>query len=138
MERGASMLDFETVDAMVQVHDYLGVTMSSRDANSKQAASEASSIFGAHYPEFLVCLTYLSDLVPTMTHYDLAQVRKYFVNVPAVMSWIFWLFKPIIPSQTFAKMEVCGKGQREIFKALNTEIDEKQIPQRYGGLLDAF
>jgi len=32
--------------------------MSSRDANSKQAASEASSIFGSHYPEMLVRYSY--------------------------------------------------------------------------------
>ncbi len=28
--------------------------MSSRDANSKQAASEASNVFSSHYPELLV------------------------------------------------------------------------------------
>lgn len=75
MEKGIEEIDFEAVDSMVQVHgewylyltwalsptltdivheDYEGVSMSSRDANSKQAASEASSIFQNHYPEFLV------------------------------------------------------------------------------------
>lgn len=34
--------------------DYKGVTLSSRDANSKNAASEATNIFQNHYPEFLV------------------------------------------------------------------------------------
>ncbi len=29
--------------------------MTSRDANQKAAASEATSIFQNHYPEFLVC-----------------------------------------------------------------------------------
>jgi hypothetical protein len=33
--------------------DYEGVSMSSRDANTKQAASECSALFQAHYPEFL-------------------------------------------------------------------------------------
>lgn len=33
--------------------------MSSRDANSKQAASEASNIFSSHYPEMLVSLIFL-------------------------------------------------------------------------------
>lgn len=34
--------------------DYEGVGLSSRDANSKAAASEATSIFANHYPELLV------------------------------------------------------------------------------------
>jgi hypothetical protein len=39
-----------------QFADYEGVSMSSRDANSKRAANEASNIFGSHYPEFLACV----------------------------------------------------------------------------------
>jgi hypothetical protein len=34
--------------------DYAGVTLSSRDANAKAAANEASNIFQSHYPELLV------------------------------------------------------------------------------------
>ena len=34
--------------------DYEGVSMSSRDANSKKAASTASTMFQDYYPEFLV------------------------------------------------------------------------------------
>jgi len=34
--------------------DYQGVSLTNRDANSKNAASEATSIFQNHYPEFLV------------------------------------------------------------------------------------
>jgi hypothetical protein len=34
--------------------DYEGVTLSSRTANSKAAASAISAIFQNHYPEFLV------------------------------------------------------------------------------------
>ena len=75
MEQSIEKLDFEETDQMVQVHgtfplanlpwfwsggmlivgtDYKGVTLSSRDANSKNAASEATNIFQNHYPEFLV------------------------------------------------------------------------------------
>lgn len=47
------------------VLDYEGVSLTSRDANSKAAASEASNIFASHYPELLVscCKLYLR------THY---------------------------------------------------------------------
>ena len=34
--------------------DYEGVTLSSRTANSKAAASTISDLFQKHYPEFLV------------------------------------------------------------------------------------
>ena len=34
--------------------DYEGVGLTSRDANSKKAASEATAIFQNYYPEFLV------------------------------------------------------------------------------------
>ena len=64
MEESVLALNFETVDQMVQVHDYEGVSLSSRDANSKQAASEASSIFQNHYPEFLVSLPPFSPFSP--------------------------------------------------------------------------
>lgn len=56
MEESIKLLDFETIDQFVQIHDYDGVSMFSRDANQKAAAKEATSIFGTHYPEFLVRL----------------------------------------------------------------------------------
>lgn len=45
--------------------------MSSRDANSKKAASEASTIFQAYYPEFLVSIILPScfESKPDITHF---------------------------------------------------------------------
>ena len=76
MEKGVAALDFETTDQMLQVHgkatcvspsctiqywlimlDYEGVGLSSRDANSKKAAAEATAIFQNYYPEFLVSVS---------------------------------------------------------------------------------
>ncbi|KAH8997785.1 CRAL-TRIO domain-containing protein [Lactarius hatsudake] len=113
MERGIKLIDFEKVDQMVQVHDYEGVSLSSRTANSKAAASELTSIFQAHYPEFLS--------------------SKFFVNVPSIMTWIFWLFKPVLPPATLAKMKVVGHGSRTIGKELLPLIDVKELPAQYGG-----
>lgn len=76
MEQSILRLDFNDIDQVVQVHgtrpahtnalniieiihtypDYEGVSMRNRDANSKNAASEATSIFQNHYPEFLVSI----------------------------------------------------------------------------------
>ncbi|KAI9453016.1 CRAL-TRIO domain-containing protein [Lactarius psammicola] len=113
MEHCIKLIDFENVDQMVQVHDYEGVSLSSRTANSKAAASELSSIFQSHYPEFLS--------------------RKFFVNVPSIMTWIFWLFKPVLSPATIAKMKVVGHGSRTIGKELLPLIDVKELPAQYGG-----
>ncbi|KAJ2933139.1 hypothetical protein H1R20_g3940, partial [Candolleomyces eurysporus] len=117
-ERSILLLDFNEVDQMIQIHDYAGVSMSSRDANSKAAASEASNIFSSHYPETLY--------------------RKFFVNVPTLLSWIFWAFKAIIPSATMAKMSMVGSGDNALRKALLPYVDTKQLPRRYGGDAEAF
>ena len=103
---------------MLQIHDYAGVSMSSRDANSKAAASEASNIFNSHYPELLY--------------------KKFFINVPTLLSWIFWAFKAVVPAATFKKMSVVGTGEKEICKTLKEHVDEGQIPRRYGGGADGW
>jgi len=118
MEQSIKELNFEDVDQMVQVHDYQGVSLTSRDANSKNAASEASSIFQNHYPEFLS--------------------RKFFINVPSLLAWIFWVFKSLVSAKTLAKMSVVGSGHHTIAKALEEVINIKEIPKRYGGQAEGF
>lgn len=118
MEKGVQLLDFETVDQMVQVHDYEGVGLSSRTPESKAAAAEATNIFQSHYPEMLY--------------------KKYFVNVPTFMSWIFWIFKPLLSAATIAKMSVVGKGPEAIGKELLVIVDDSELPTRYGGKANAF
>ena len=57
------------------------------------------------------------------------------MNVPTVMSWIFWLFKPILSPATLAKMKVVGHGPRTIGKELLPLIDVKELPEQYGGVV---
>lgn len=118
MEKSIALLDLETIDQMIQIHDYEGVSMTSRDANQKAAASEASNIFQNHYPEFLAL--------------------KFFVNVPTIMAWVFWAFKAILSAKTFAKFNMVGTGKGTIGAALLPYIDAKQLPKRYGGEADAW
>ncbi|KAI0369848.1 CRAL/TRIO domain-containing protein [Pilatotrama ljubarskyi] len=118
MEESIKLLDFETVDQMVQIHDYEGVSMTQRDANQKAAAKEATSIFQNHYPEFLS--------------------RKFFINVPTLLTWIFWLFKPLISANTLSKMSVVGSGAKTIGAELSQVIDPKELPKRYGGQAEGF
>ncbi|KAI0642331.1 CRAL-TRIO domain-containing protein [Trametes meyenii] len=118
MEQSIELLDFETVDQMVQIHDYEGVSITQRDASQKAAAKEATSIFQNHYPEFLS--------------------RKFFINVPTLLTWIFWLFKPLISAATLAKMSVVGSGAKTIGAELSQVIDVKELPKRYGGEAEGF
>ncbi|RDX41560.1 CRAL/TRIO domain-containing protein [Lentinus brumalis] len=118
MEESIKLLDFETVDQMVQIHDYEGVSLTQRDAQQKAAAKEATSIFQNHYPEFLS--------------------RKYFINVPTLLTWVFWLFKPLLSAATLAKMSVVGSGAKTIRAELSQVIPVSELPKRYGGEADAF
>ncbi|EDR14613.1 uncharacterized protein LACBIDRAFT_305410 [Laccaria bicolor S238N-H82] len=118
MEKCVTLLDFTEVDQTLQIHDYDGLGLSSRDANSKNAASEVTNIFQSHYPELLY--------------------KKFFINVPTIMNWIFWAFKPLISANTLAKLSVVGSGHHAIKKALLPFIDGKQLPKRYGGEGDDF
>ena len=61
------------------------------------------------------------------------QSRKYFINVPTVLTWIFWLFKPLVSAATLAKMSVVGQGPKTIGPELTQVIDVKELPKRYGG-----
>ncbi|THH27787.1 hypothetical protein EUX98_g6387 [Antrodiella citrinella] len=117
MERSIELLDFEKVDQMVQIHDYAGVSLfTGRDPNQKAAAAEATNIFQNHYPEFLSI--------------------KFFLNVPTVLTWIFWLFKPLMSAKTLAKMNIVGTSKSAIASALLPIIDETELPKRYGGKAD--
>lgn len=52
------------------------------------------------------------------------------------MTWIFWLFKPVLSPATLAKMKVVGHGPRTIGKELLPLIDVKELPSQYGGAVN--
>jgi len=114
--------------------DYAGVSLSSRDSNSKAAASEASNIFQSHYPEFLV-----RTFTFSVTSCSLfLQYKKFFINVPTVLAWIYWAFKPLVSAETLAKMSVVGTSKSSIRKALLPYMDVGEIPTAYGGEAKGF
>jgi hypothetical protein len=54
------------------------------------------------------------------------------------MTWIFWLFKPVLSPATLAKTKVVGNGPCKIVKDLLPLIDVKELPAQYGGaVMDA-
>lgn len=154
MERGIALIDFVNTDSMIQVHgnptpllspcflavsltestDHEGVGLRSQTANTKAAAAQATKIFQDYYPEFLVRVLNFS-CVSMMT---LWKFKKFYINVPTFMTWIFWLFKPLISANTLAKLNVVGSGTATIGAALLPVIDAKELPKRYGGEAEAF
>jgi len=67
------------------------------------------------------------------THEISLQHKKFFVSVPAVLTWIFWVFTKALSPATQAKMSVIGSGPATISKELLPIIDKSQLPKRYGG-----
>ncbi|KAH9872023.1 Non-classical phosphatidylinositol transfer protein (PITP) [Plenodomus biglobosus] len=90
-----------------QVHDYLQVSFLRRDPLVKTATSKTIEILGKHYPETLS--------------------RKFFVNVPVVMGWVYTAMKMVVAKETAKKFTVLSYG-----KDLAGELG-KGVPQEYGG-----
>lgn len=66
------------------------------------------------------------------------QSRKFFINVPTLLTWIFWLFKPLVSAATLAKMAVVGTGAKVIGAELSQVIPPSELPKRYGGEAEGF
>ena len=91
----------------IQVHDYLSVSFLRMDPYAKAASKKTIETFQQYYPEMLS--------------------RKFFVNVPVVMGWMFNAMKLILSRETVKKFTVLSYGQQ-----LATELDEN-VPTEYGG-----
>lgn len=54
------------------------------------------------------------------------------------MTWIFWVFRPLLSSETIAKMSVVGSGAPTIGKALLPYVEPGELPEGYGGQAKGF
>ncbi|KAK4964174.1 Phosphatidylinositol transfer protein sfh5 [Elasticomyces elasticus] len=91
----------------VQIHDHLNVSFLRQPAEVKAASQKTIKLFSDYYPETLS--------------------RKYFVNVPLVMQWMFTAMRPLMPKATVEKMVVVSYGT-ELYKYLGSSV-----PKAYGG-----
>ncbi|CCX33175.1 Similar to Phosphatidylinositol transfer protein SFH5; acc. no. Q0V0B0 [Pyronema omphalodes CBS 100304] len=91
----------------LQVHDYQNVSFLRLPSEVKTASKKTIQMFARYYPETLE--------------------RKYFVNVPMIMSWVYLLMKKVVASETMKKLEMLGAG-----KELSGYLGE-DIPEMYGG-----
>jgi hypothetical protein len=90
-----------------QIHDYLQVSFLRRDPLVKTATNRTIEVLSRHYPETLS--------------------RKFFVNVPVVMGWVFSAVKMVVAKETSRKFTVLSYG-----KELAGELG-KGMPKSYGG-----
>ncbi|KAF4978840.1 hypothetical protein FZEAL_4842 [Fusarium zealandicum] len=95
---------------MIQVHDYLSVSFFRMDPAVKAASKETISVFSMAYPELLS--------------------HKYFVNVPAIMGWMFGAMKLFLAPATLRKFHPMTSGT-----TLATELKDvvSTLPKDYGG-----
>ena len=91
----------------LQIHDYLGVSFLRQDSHVKAASKEALATFSKYYPETLS--------------------RKFFVNVPTLMGWMFSAMKMVLSAETTRKFTVVTYA-----KDLARELGEG-VPEEYGG-----
>jgi hypothetical protein len=91
----------------IQIHDYLQVSFLRQNSETKAATNKAIATLGAHYPETLS--------------------RKFFVNVPVIMGWMFALRKLVVAPETAKKFTVLSYGNQ-----LATELGPS-VPKVYGG-----
>lgn len=114
MELGISKLDFSDASKskMSQVHDYKGVNFFAMDAKTKTATKNTIQIFQDYYPEMLD--------------------KKYFVNVPRIMGWVFTLVKPLVSKETLEKFNVLSDGSK-----LASSVGD-WAPKSYGGKAESL
>ncbi|KAM0415731.1 hypothetical protein ACHAPT_013316 [Fusarium lateritium] len=95
---------------MVQVHDYQNVSFFRMDPAVKAASKETIAVFSMAYPELLA--------------------HKYFVNVPAIMGWMFGAMKLFLAAATLRKFHPMASGT-----TLATELKDivSTLPKEYGG-----
>ncbi|KAG6114122.1 hypothetical protein E4U13_003506 [Claviceps humidiphila] len=102
--------DDEDIYRMLQVHDYLSVSFFRMDPAVKTASKQTIQTFSMAYPELLS--------------------HKYFVNVPAIMGWMFGFMKLFLAPATLRKFHPMTSGT-----SLSTELKSlvASLPKEYGG-----
>lgn len=111
MERALALLTFGDSDKskIAQVHDYNNVSMFRMDPGMKAATKEIITIFSDNYPELLS--------------------KKYFINVPILMGWVFAFFKAtgFMSAATLKKFEMLNHGD------LSEAFGKDNLPLTYNG-----
>lgn len=113
MKDATEVIDYEGEDPyqMIQVHDYLNVKFLRMDPAVRSATKKVIDVFATSYPELLR--------------------EKFFVNVPAIMGWMFAAMKLILSRNTTRKFHPITNGIN-LAREFSPSIIDK-IPKVYGG-----
>ena len=98
-----------------QVHDYANISFFRQPPAVKTASTETIRVLGTAYPELLK--------------------EKFFVNVPAVMGFIFGIMKVFVAEKTRRKFHPMSnsKAMRHEFGTVKIKDFWKLLPDQYGG-----
>ncbi|KAI1749801.1 CRAL-TRIO domain-containing protein [Xylaria castorea] len=100
---------------MFQVHDYKGVSFLRQAPQVKAASTETIRVFATAYPELLK--------------------EKFFVNVPAVMGFMYGFMKLFVAARTIKKFHPMSNGAnlaKEDFGDSKVPLGQ-MLPSEYGG-----
>jgi hypothetical protein len=113
MKDATEVIDYDGEDPyqMIQVHDYMNVKFFSMDPSVRAATKKVIEVFATAYPELLS--------------------EKFFVNVPAIMGWMFTAMKFLLSRNTTRKFHPITNGAN-LAREFSSSIAEK-IPKAYGG-----
>jgi hypothetical protein len=113
MKDATEVIEYDGEDPyqMVQVHDYLNVKFLRMDPSVRAATKKVIDVFATAYPELLS--------------------EKFFVNVPAIMGWMFTAMKLILSRNTTRKFHPITNGAN-LAREFPASVVE-QIPKTYGG-----
>ncbi|KAL3434964.1 phosphatidylinositol transfer protein sfh5 [Aspergillus tetrazonus] len=113
LDQATSVIDYNGEDPyqMIQVHDYLNVSFLRMNPNVKAATKKTIDVFSTAYPELLR--------------------EKFFVNVPAIMGWMFAVMKVFVNQNTARKFHPISNGAN-LAKEFPASVAEK-FPKAYGG-----
>ncbi|KAL1879152.1 Non-classical phosphatidylinositol transfer protein (PITP) [Diaporthe australafricana] len=109
---------------IMQVHDYKSISFLRQPPAVKAASTEVIKKFALAYPELLKASQPFFNPIP---------FEKFFVNVPAIMGWMYALIKVFIAEKTAKKFHPMTNGANLAAEFKTSGLDEKQLPKEYGG-----
>ena len=98
-----------------QVHDYKSISFLRQSPHVKAASTETIKVFAQNYPELLK--------------------EKFFVNVPAIMGFVYAFMKLFVAAKTIKKFHPMSNGSGLAGELSNSAILGlgQRLPKEYGG-----
>jgi hypothetical protein len=98
-----------------QVHDYRSISFLRQSPQVKDASTKTIAVFAQNYPELLK--------------------EKFFVNVPAIMGFVYAFMKLFVAAKTIKKFHPMANGAHLApeLKASKVEHLADMLPTEYGG-----